>query len=376
MTDLITRKKCTGCEACVNACPMNCIEMKDLKHGFSYPVIDTDKCIHCNKCKKICPLNNEIIKSDYEKKVKLAYDKNLEKRMAAASGGIFGLLAEYFLSKGGVVFGAIYNENLSVSISYVESVSELIKLKGSKYVQSSVNSSFKTVKDFLDSGRYVLYSGTPCQVAGLRSYLGDTKYDRLLLVDLICHGVPSPGIYKKWLALQEEKYGDTLEGLNFRFKFEDGTTGTRLIFKSSDSLVDRDRMYMNLFLRDLILRESCYSCSFKGNDHQSDITLGDFWGYANYFSGIDSFGVSAVILNSPKGESIFNNLKDTAEILDASMKQMLSDNPSYISSGKGRLFRNLYLSRAFKAKKWSDYTNRFLSFFNLYLKIKYKINSL
>lgn len=217
----ITERACTGCGACANACPVGCIEMTGDRNGFPYPVILNSKCTACGKCIKTCPLNahiQTIQQKGYDKKIKLFYDRDIQKRCQATSGGAFGCIAEWVLEQKGVVFGAGYDKSFFVEITYVENIEDLHRLKKSKYVQAFTGDSYTQAKYFLRQGRLVFFTGTPCQVAGLKSYLGDSEYENLYTADIICHGVPSPQIYRKWLDDLEKKSGSKITKIDFRSK--------------------------------------------------------------------------------------------------------------------------------------------------------------
>ncbi len=212
----ITEEKCVGCGACYNACPVGSIEIETDEMGFAYPMIKNVLCTGCGLCKTVCP-QNKTTQQLTERRVKLIYDKNTERRCEATSGGVFGLLAEKILDAGGVVFGARYDQDYNVIIDYIEKREDIKLFKKSKYTQAVIGSSYTEAKRILDEGRKVLYSGTPCQIAGLKSFL-KKEYINLYTVDIICHGVPSPVIYRKWLSTLEDKYSSKIESIDFRFK--------------------------------------------------------------------------------------------------------------------------------------------------------------
>ena len=192
----LNKNNCTGCRMCEQICPVNAIKMIENKEGFIEPVIDKTKCINCGLCSKRCPQLNEIKREDYKMEVYAAKNKNIEEQKSSSSGGVFSVLANYVLENNGIVFGCAFNDNLIAEHIGIEDKNELYKLRGSKYVQSNTKNTFKDVKENLENSRMVLYSGTPCQIAGLKQFLGK-EYDNLYTVDLVCHGVPSPKLFKK-----------------------------------------------------------------------------------------------------------------------------------------------------------------------------------
>ena len=280
MIDIQEKNKCCGCHACYNKCPKNAIEMIEDEKGFKYPKINNEKCINCGLCDKVCPIiNNPKIQN--EPKAYACINKDEKIRMQSTSGGIFTLLATVIINKGGVVFGASFNNDFKVIHTYTETIEELEKFRGSKYLQSDINNSYKKAKDFLDNDRFVLFTGTPCQIEGFKSFLGK-EYEKLYLQDIICHGVPSPKVWDEYKKYRENKAGAKLKGMSFRSKY--GTTWGKyhvnMKFENDKNydMFHNDDVYMKAFLNHLSLRESCTDCKFKKKNRLSDITLADFWG--------------------------------------------------------------------------------------------------
>lgn len=287
----------------MSICPKTCIKMQRDNEGFLYPVVDKVNCINCGLCEKICPVINSVDVKQFPK-VYAAYNKNLKVRLSSFSGGIFYALARKIVKEGGAVFGAAFNELFEVRHTYIENEGDIKELMGSKYVQSEIGNSYITAKKILQEGRKVLFSGTPCQIAGLYAYL-NMDYENLITVDIICHGVPSPKVWKEYVNLQKRR--GEIRKVNFRdkkygwsnfsisFQFDSGETYTRT--------AGRDR-YMRGFLTNVFLRPSCYECVFKGEQRIADITLADFWGLENVRSDIehDNQGISMILVNSIKAE--------------------------------------------------------------------------
>lgn len=354
----IDKEDCIGCGACYNTCPKQSIIMKKDKYGFLYPSVDGSKCINCNKCMDSCPIkrsDKSVLKKD--KKYNLYYDTHIDKRVQATSGGAFGVIAEYVIRNGGVVFGASFDDNYDVIIDYVTDKSDIHRLKKSKYVQASIGSRYSKVKEFLDEFKLVLYTGTPCQIAGLNSFLG-RDYDNLYTVDIICHGVPSPDIYKLWLSELERRADSHIKSIDFRYKeYDIGGWGKSLIcisFENGKNYRSNyyDDPYMYAFLENYTLRESCYDCNYKDEEYCGDITLGDFWEYEKYFGDIDDFGISAVVVNTNKGDSLMEILKDSGACIEATKEQLVYGNPSYKSSVKVPKNKNKYLTQTRKMNNW------------------------
>lgn len=321
---LSNMKDCTGCHACTNICPKKCIFMKDDNEGFLYPIVDYNICIKCKRCVNVCPINNNI--KSYNTPIAYAcYNKDENIRLNSSSGGIFSLLAEKMIDRGGVVFGAVFNDNFEVEHKYIETKENIELLRGSKYVQSKIGTSYRQVKDFLESGREVLFSGTPCQIAGLKNYLVKA-YSNLLTVDLICHGVPSPYVWQKYIKFRENKAGSEISKITFRNKKMGWKQySVSFLFKNNTEYnkIYSNDLYMTAFLKNISLRPSCYNCRFKTLNRPSDITLADFWGVQNIFPEIDDDkGASLIFINSQLGEKIYSEILDNivykeVDILDA-----------------------------------------------------------
>lgn len=321
---LSNMKDCTGCHACTNICPKKCIFMKDDNEGFLYPIVDYNICIKCKRCVNVCPINNNI--KSYNTPIAYAcYNKDENIRLNSSSGGIFSLLAEKMIDRGGVVFGAVFNDNFEVEHKYIETKENIELLRGSKYVQSKIGTSYRQVKDFLESGREVLFSGTPCQIAGLKNYLVKA-YSNLLTVDLICHGVPSPYVWQKYIKFRENKAGSEISKITFRNKkmgWRQYSVSFLFTNNTEYNKIYSNDLYMTAFLKNISLRPSCYNCRFKTLNRPSDITLADFWGVQNIFPEIDDDkGASLIFINSQLGEKIYSEILDNivykeVDILDA-----------------------------------------------------------
>ena len=307
------KKNCCGCSACVNICPQKCIDMKRDIEGFEYPSIIESKCINCSLCEKVCPINNSKKIDDRLLESYVAYSHNDDIRLNSSSGGIFSLIAENILDKKGVVFGASFDSNFDVCHTMIESKSDLYKLRGSKYTQSKIGNTYEQCKQILDSGSIVLYTGTECQISGLKSYL-KKEYENLYTVDVLCHGVPSPKLWRKYLEYQEQRYNSSIKQIFFRDKtygWKDYSINVKFDNNDEYKNIFKNDYFMKLFLKDISLRPSCYDCKFKDINRVSDITLGDCWGIENYMPDMDDDkGTSVVLLHSEKGVNLFNLLKD------------------------------------------------------------------
>lgn len=295
MIKIEDKSKCCGCSACAERCPVQCIELCDDEQGFTYPHVNESKCVDCGLCEKVCPFLNpssaRLPQSTYS-----AINNDLPTRLASSSGGAFSALADMILRAGGVVFGARFGKNWEVVHDYCEKIEDLPPFRGSKYVQSLIGDNFIKAERFLKKGRLVLFTGTPCQIAGLRGYLRK-DYDNLLAVDVACHGVPSPLIWNEYLQ--------TITTAAEKISFRDKSHGWRAFHIVIDDKVDEffnTNLYMRAFLKNLILRPSCYNCKVKCGSSMSDITIADYWGVHKISPEMyDDKGISLVICYSDKG---------------------------------------------------------------------------
>lgn len=371
--EVIEHEKCCGCQACYNICPKNAISMVEDEKGFKHPKIDKEKCINCGLCRRTCP----ILKSSIEKKDDESYaiyNKNDEERLHSSSGGIFILLAKAILNNGGVVYGASLAENFIVKHSRVQTIADLSKLMGSKYVQSDIGISYKNVKKDLESGLKVLFTGTPCQIAGLKSYL-IKEYPNLYTQDIICHGVPSPKVWEKYKEFRQKVDKDLPLEINFRNK-DNGWNNYKLNFKYHNKEYKQDKnndLYMKAFLRNVILRDSCYNCSFKGINRESDITLGDFWGVQEIMPDMfDDKGTSLIIIHSNKGKELLELIKDNCIYQKCSIEQVLKYNPALVKSSiKAQKYEEFFTN--LDKIEFDKLVKKYTSTGNIIKKIKNKI---
>lgn len=344
MINITDKHKCCGCTACISVCPKGYISMSEDKEGFLYPVVDSVKCIDCGLCEKVCPVLHPL-KNEAEPLVYAAINNDESIRMQSSSGGIFTLLAEYVIDRGGVVFGACFDRDWNVVHDYTETKEGLVRFRGSKYVQSNVGNSFSQVKIFLDAGREVLFSGTPCQVAGLKNYLRK-PYPNLLTVDLVCHGVPSPDVWRKYLQetvckayrIKKNKSAvnicDYISDIKFRAK-DKGWKKYSFKIEYKDGRIEinpfYENPYMNIFLSNLSLRPSCYVCPAKLNNVQSDITLADFWGVNKIDPNIDDDkGCGLLFLNNKEKIGLLYSLQ--CMLFNQSLDNVSKYNPSILYS--------------------------------------------
>ncbi len=305
MIDKVSVADCTLCGACINACPTDAIRLKKQYLDFCYPDIDADLCINCNKCELSCPILGE--KSKPENGFPIAFaakSKNDEVRIRSSSGGAFYEFADKMLKDGGYVCGAVFDEEFHVKHIVSNSKNNVYRMMGSKYAQSDMGYCYREIKDVLEKGHKVLFSGCPCQVAGLRTFLGK-EYRNLLLVELICHGIPSDQMLQAYIRMQEKKYGAKLKRMEFRNKTKGWhNSAVRMEFENGKIYAEPMTIdaFMQGYFRGVSLKESCFSCQFRNFASGSDLTIGDFWGAEIEMSHIDdNKGLSVVISNSQKG---------------------------------------------------------------------------
>jgi len=300
---------CSGCSACVHSCPKKCITMITDDEGFKYPLVNEDDCIGCGICLKKCPWQkgdiSKIVNKRLEEPLVFAIKNNNQVRLHSTSGGAFTAISDYVLSNNGFVCGATFNsENAEVEHELANTIEGRNKMRGSKYVQSNMTDSFVKIKELLENDSCVLFSGTPCQTAGLASFLGK-DYPKLIVIDILCHSIPSPRIFKDIINREDE----TVKNIIFR----DKSCGWRNSYKFTlikDNGNITNSTYLNMFFKGLINRPSCYNCKFTNTIRPSDITIGDYWNIKNVDSSFeDSLGVSCVLINTEKGLEVFNQIK-------------------------------------------------------------------
>lgn len=373
MIQLVDKSLCCGCTACASVCPKQCITMQEDEEGFLYPVVNASLCIDCNLCQKVCPeLHHMNVRMPLH--VYAAKHKDEQVRLASSSGGIFTLLAEKIIDEGGVVFGARFDARWEVVHDYTETKEGLAVFRGSKYVQSRLEDCYYKVKSFLQQDRKVMFTGTPCQIAGLKNYLRKDD-DNLLTVDVVCHGVPSPKIWRMYLneiiarkskknsVLSHHSNGKVkIQSIDFRSKSSgwkkfsfaltlseavaDGKQNTVLL-----SSVFYENPYMQAFLSDLSLRPSCYACPVKAGKSRSDITIADFWGIEDVLPEFDDdIGTSLVLTFSEKGLQVLGCLKcDKSEV---AYVVALKQNPSMLESVKIPINREFFFRKLNRRKNF------------------------
>ncbi len=339
------KAKCTGCGLCASICPTNAISMKEDKEGFIYPVIDLNKCIKCNKCRMNCHILNNKNNEKYEPEIYALKNKNINERMSSTSGGAFSILAKKVFEANGIVYGCEMKDHIASHIR-VDNYNDLDKIRGSKYIQSKTTNIFKQVKEDLNNKKIVLFSGTPCQIGALKTFIGDN--DKLITVSVVCHGIMNTKLLDKHIDSLELENNMKITDWKFRTKEHNDWTKSAVSYKIGETLntieFTKDNL-MFLYLKNVVLRDSCYNCKYKGNN-KADFILGDYWGIeVTNPNFADKKGVSALIINSEKGAKFARKeyLKKYATITEGNYEDFVKYNPSYISSEKRPLLRNTAL---------------------------------
>lgn len=348
MINIEKKEDCCGCSACKNICPVNAISMIEDEKGFLYPIINENKCINCGLCENVCPIINVKNEDNVLPEAYAAFNKNEEIRMKSSSGGVFSLIAEYILNENGIVYGAVFNDKFEVEHKEIITKEDLKYARGSKYIQSDLKKIFKNIKKQLDDKKLVLFTGTPCQIEGLKQYL-NKDYSNLFLQDLICHVVPSKKVWKKYLEYIEKENKGKITNISFRDKQNKGWNKYELLFEfeNNKKFVEHSKdIFMKVFLSDIALRDSCYNCRFKKRHRESDITLADFWGIDNIMPEMnDEKGTSLIIVHTAKGRDLLDKIKEKIKLERVDFLKAISNNPSMTMSANSDKQKNEFLEK-------------------------------
>lgn len=368
------KAQCCACGACVNICPKNAISMELDECGYAYPQINKDKCVGCGACKKVCAFQN-VIEKEGAKEVYASARKDTKKIFKSTSGGIFAVLAENILQKGGIVYGAsmeLVDGKLIIKHVGVDKLEELPKLQESKYVQSQIGFIYNEIKDKLQTGVNVLFSGTPCQVAALKTFL-NKEYDNLFTVDIICHGVPNQCFFQCSMELLEKTFDGRIVEFKFRDKEKSWGHGKSKIVCVEETgetkehyLMSSEYTYYDLFLNGLISRENCYHCKYTNNHRPGDITIGDYWGIAkmhpefistNGGKLVPENGISALIVNTDKGIQYLQEVKNELILCQSDFEKVAKANAQLREPCKYHVERD-YVLKLYREKGY-DSVHRF-----------------
>ncbi|MFI3327166.1 MAG: Coenzyme F420 hydrogenase/dehydrogenase, beta subunit C-terminal domain [Clostridia bacterium] len=311
MIKIEDKVQCCGCEACSSICPKNCIEMKIDIEGFLYPLVNEIKCINCNLCEKVCPIINAKKVAEFKQDAYLLQNKNEVHLKQSTSGGAFTPIAEYVINQGGVVFGVAFDDEFNVLHIATENIADLEKFRNSKYVQSRIGDTYRQAKKHLESGELVCFSGTPCQIEGLRSFLRK-DYENLILIDVVCRAVPSPNVWNKYFELATTKYGE-IKSVRFRDKTL-GYQYSTMEIVTENGKVYRDGIeshpWLRMFFSGMIIRPSCTDCKFRNKYRNSDFTIWDCFNIYMIDKSFDeTVGTTQMLIQSEKGQKLFEELK-------------------------------------------------------------------
>lgn len=384
MIHITNKDECCGCTACASICGHKAISMQPDSLGFLYPKVDINKCTNCGLCEKVCAFNNNYDKSlNYNQPQAYgARHKDIKEVETSRSGAAFIAISDWILEQEGIVYGVGYNGHFKVAHKRAVTKEQRNEFKGSKYVQSDLSDIFLQVKKDLTDGKLVLFSGTPCQTSGLNSYIGKKLRQNLYLIDIVCHGVPSPYIWKDYIRYIEKKYKTNITSFNFRDKNEFGWYDHKETFQSNNGvkISPKNHPYSTLFCSSLMYRPSCGKCYFCNTNRPSDITLADFWGWekTNPTFNNDNKGVSLLLINTEKGESLFNRINNSLYVFKANLKDCMQPNligPSILNPDSNK-FENLYKEKGFEyiLKKYTQQSAQ-RKIRNLLLRIKNKLKS-
>lgn len=348
-------KKCSSCGACANICAHGAISMQLDKEGFYRPVVDSSKCVKCGMCEKACPWENDVFNpngSSKAPKAVAAYAQDEEIRLQSSSGGIFTVLAEKILDDGGVVVGVAQLSSTRFGHILVDNKDDLVKLRGSKYVQADVGNIYRDVRALLKSGRKVLFSGTPCQVAGLYSVLGMKQFDNLWTIDVVCHGTPSVKVFEKYVRELEMGASASIMYSRFRDKHEGWrcfSLKSKLKVNSGEERIYsknlKEDSFLRLFLRNICLNKSCSDCHYGKLPRIADLTLGDYWNIADVHPELnDDKGISVVLLNTSHGKELFSFVTEKIKFCETSLEWAIAGNPCIARSSWENFRRSEFFS--------------------------------
>lgn len=335
---LPAKNMCSGCGSCAAICPQRCIKMTEDSEGFRYPIIEQTQCVFCHTCDAACPV---ILPPRLSQRTMAiaAKNKNTFIREESSSGGVFSALANYVLTNGGLVCAAVYDEGQSVNHILIDCSDELGAMRGAKYAQSRSEICFPRIEKELQGNRYVLFVGTPCQTAGLSRYLGE-PYEKLILVDMICHGVPSPKVWETYLRERQmlDAPKSEIQNINLRSKetgWSQYSYSVKIQYRNGMEykMTQGQDWFMRGFVQNLYLRPSCSQCSFKGIERCSDLTLGDCWGIWDIAPEFDdNQGTSLLLIHSRTGQQLWDNVSSEFFTCSLSTDQSIAQNPSAIYS--------------------------------------------
>lgn len=375
LEEIINSDKCYGCGACINSCKTEALKMKKNEKGFSYPELDKNKCVECNKCYNVCPTVHENLKKVFNRPtLQNTYSirhRDDTVRLKSSSGGLFTALADYILKHDGVICGVVWNEDFSVKHICANTINDKDKMVQSKYIQSEIEYCFREIENYLKMGKKVLFTGTPCQVAGLKLFLKNKNLDNLFLCDVLCGGNVSPGFFQEYVKFIEKNRKDKVSSVCFRTKKLGWKQHhIRIILQNSEYEGARknEEPFFSLYLKKYIIRDACFKCEFASKQRVSDITMGDFWGIEKKDPKIDDDkGISIAIVNTEKGQKLIDAIKNKIYIekrdLDIAVPKQINLQRPPLKPREREKFWNDYV------KKGSEYTLKKYTTFGLKEKV-------
>lgn len=370
MINTTNKADCCGCTACASICAHQAITMKPDTLGFLYPKVDIEKCTNCGLCEKVCAFNESYDTSLNLEKPQAygARHKDINEVETSRSGAAFIALSDWILEQNGVVYGVGYKGHFHVAHKRATTKEERDEFKGSKYVQSDLSNIFLQVKQDLKNNKIVLFSGTPCQTSGLNSFIGKKLREKLFLIDIVCHGTPSPNIWRDYITYYEKKYNRKIISVDFRDKKEYGWSNHKesFILDNNIKVLPKFHPYSTLFCKNIIYRLSCGNCHFCNTKRPSDITIADFWGWEKTNPNLnkDNKGISLILINTEKGQTLFDNVHNRLKFIKADLNNCLQPNLKHpsILNPRSKEFEDLYVKYGFEyvLKKYTNVglTNR------------------
>lgn len=331
MIQIVNKHDCCGCTACASACNLHAISMDMDEEGFFYPHVNLQLCTNCSLCERVCPIirYDTIVDKNINPTIFALYHRDDSTRQASSSGGVFAALVDYAFLRNGIAYGAVYDKGFVVKHKKAENKEEAMLFRGSKYVQSDMLNIYIEVKRYLDNGRYILFSGTPCQVEGLKCFLRK-RYANLTTVDILCHGVPSPKVFSDYVSFIRRNSDFELTKIYMKDKtFGWKYPNLRLYFGSHVSQFNTvlSNLWNKIYYGHLVTRPSCYTCRFTNYHRSGDITIGDFWGIEKVYPKIDmDKGISLIMLNNNKGLEVWNCIKEQFEYIPSNIKECVQPN--------------------------------------------------
>lgn len=363
--EVVKKNECCGCGSCVQKCPKQAISMVENEEGFLYPQINKEKCVDCGLCNKVCPQLKTVKKVNKNiQKVYAVYNKNRDTQAKSSSGGIFTELAMYVLENNGIVYGAAYDENFKVNHIEIVKKEDINQLRKSKYIQSNINNSYKDVEKNLKENKLILFSGTPCQINGLKNFL-IKEYENLITCDIVCHGVPSQKAFKQYLKYFEDKLNEKVIDYDFRCKDIKGYEKLgKLVTRSGKVKYLKIGLdcYYNNFLEGNIFRESCYNCHYSDMNRVGDITIGDYIGVLEVQpDAYSSEGTSICIINSNNGMKVFNEIKDKFNIFETTEERIKKYNSNLNQPKKRPVCRDYVYKNIDDERKFVNDLKKFMN---------------